>query len=159
MAEALLDKLRDIHLPEGISGWPRTFAWAILVIIFFILLIRIGLMMYRYWQRGSAKREALSLLLSYQKDYEQDENSAKAAALISQLLRRVALVYFGREKVAGLKNDDWIDFLTKTSRTLSFNDVREQLLVLPYQGQGEPTDLNLLFAYAKTWINQRGRHV
>ena len=73
---------------------------------------------------------------------------------ISELLRRVALVYFPREEVASLKGEAWLTFLSRTSKRIDFNQLRDYLLEFPYQAARE-IDLQPLFYGAKEWIKQR----
>jgi hypothetical protein len=76
------------------------------------------------------------------------------AARISELLKRVALVYFPRSRVASLQGEAWIDFLSHTGKKLDFNAVRDELIEAPYQPNSS-CDLNLLFKISRLWITQR----
>lgn len=152
--EDLLAKLRDIHLPLPISWWPPAPGWYVLAVMALIalgVLIVIGM---RIRTRNAARREALILLNQYQESYLKEGNCSLCCKNISELLRRVALVYYPREKVAGLKGQAWLDFLNQSSRHLDFNSVRELLEVFPYQAQSQG-DLEPLFLIARNWIRQR----
>ncbi|MDI9819646.1 MULTISPECIES: DUF4381 domain-containing protein [unclassified Legionella] len=151
----LLEKLHDIHLPEPISWWPLAPGWYALILSAILvvgLLIHWG---YRYYRQGRARREALQLLNCYWQAYQRGENSQQSSSRISELLRRVALVYFPRQQVAGLQGSDWIKFLNSTGKGVDFNTVKHCLLELPYQ-EAKSVDLKPLFSCAKAWIRQRG---
>ncbi|KTD18034.1 DUF4381 domain-containing protein [Legionella jordanis] len=156
MAEAqLLKKLHDIHLPEQVGWWPLAPGWYVLIILFLILL-GYGLYGWQKRRRNSRpKREALSLLENYRLHYLQNKNSQLTSMKISELLRRVALVYYPREEVAGLRGQSWIDFLNSSSKHLDFNPVSHLLLELPYQ-PNKDIELEPLFQLARAWIRQRG---
>ncbi|MCE3045065.1 DUF4381 domain-containing protein [Legionella sp. 16cNR16C] len=152
-----LENLRDIHLPEAIGWWPLAPGWYILLIL--VLLLFAGGLYYfiEYQKNSKPKRHALKLLAQYQEEYQRSGNSQLASSRVSELLKRVALVYFSRETVASLQGEEWINFLNQTGRKLNFNAVRQLLLELPYQPSTSQVSLAPLFARAKTWIKQRGK--
>lgn len=149
-----LAKLRDIHLPEPVGWWPLAPGWYLLAILSIVSLITIIFFLWRYYSNGRARRHALSLLATFQQQYERDANSQLSAARVSELLKRVALVYFPREKVAGLQGESWILFLNTTATGLDFNSVRKELLEVPYHSM-RSGDLDALFIIARAWISQR----
>jgi hypothetical protein len=147
-----LQSLHDIRLPEAISWWPLAWGWyflALLAIFFIVLSSYLGV---RHYRHGRARREALQLLAHYEQNYIQEKNSQISSAHISELLRRVALVYFPREQVASLKQDAWLEFLNSTSKNRVFAAVSDSLLHVPYQ-----TKQNDIFLSARAWIKERGR--
>jgi hypothetical protein len=151
-----LAKLHDIHLPDPIGWWPMAAGWYLLIIL---ALVSAALLIYslrRFYEHGRAKREALLLLRHYEQDYQRGADSQLISMKISELLRRVALAYFPRAEVAGLKGKAWLDFLTRTSKGIDFKAISDYLLTLPYQPAKE-IDLELLFCTAKRWIRQRGK--
>lgn len=149
-----LAKLRDIQLPEPISWWPMAPGWYFLILFVVLSVIFLLYILCRRYVRGRAKREALQLLANYNQAYQQDGNSQLSSTDISELLRRVALVYFPREMVAGLQGEAWLAFLNKTAKGIDFNSVRTCLLEAPYQ-TGKNMDLKPLFICAEKWIKQR----
>lgn len=149
-----LAQLRDIHLPDAVGWWPLAPGWYVLAITIIIVFLLLGFFLTRHYVRGRARRQALRLLSSFQQQYEKEANSQSGAARISELLKRVALIYFPREQVAGLQGDPWITFLDSTAKGVDFKSMRVELLEVPYQ----PTtkcDLHRLFNMARTWISQR----
>lgn len=149
-----LAQLKDLHLPEPISWWPLAPGWYGLILLSLFVLISL-----LYWVRqrvrhARPKREALLLLVSYKKAYEKDPNSQLMSAQLSELLKRVALVYYPREKVAGLQGAAWIEFLNSTSRGIDFNAVADLLLEAPFKGE-ETASLYPLISRVERWIKQR----
>ncbi len=150
-----LAQLRDIHLPPPISWWPPAPGWWILAIFLCLL---IAFLIYHGYQRynfARAKKQALKLLRDYQQQYARDHDGAIASASISELLRRVALVYYPRAQVASLHGEAWLSFLNQTSSQLDFNEVKELLLDAPFMPNHQ-LNLQPLFQIAKHWIKQRG---
>ncbi|WP_019215838.1 DUF4381 domain-containing protein [Legionella tunisiensis] len=149
-----LAKLRDIQLPDPIGWWPMAPGWYFLIVLIALSVIFLLYIFRRNYIRGRAKREALQLLAHYHQTYQHAGNSQLGSMEISELLRRVALVYFPREMVAGLQGEAWLAFLNETAKGIDFNAVRTCLLEAPYQ-PGKNMDLNPLFSCAEKWIKQR----
>ena len=149
-----LANLRDVHLPAPIGYWPWAYGWTITG---FLLLIAGGVLFFflkRHYLNTRAKRQALKLLNTYQQQYVAATNTQVTAARISELLKRVALAYFPRSRVASLQGDQWLVFLNETGRGVDFTTVSEELLYLPYQ-PSKTHDLNALFDISRQWISQR----
>ncbi len=149
-----LAQLRDIHLPASIGWWPCAPGWYLLATIFILAFLITVFFLCRYHVNGRARREGLRLLTTYLQQYQRDANSQCIAARLSELLKRVALVYFPRDKVASLQGKAWIAFLNNTSKGLDFTLVERELLEAPYQAMMD-CDLQRLFDLARSWIRQR----
>lgn len=155
MAEVdALAQLKDIHLPATVGWWPLAPGWYVVLILFFLLLGFITFVCYRRYLNARAKKQALALLQSYVHQYEKDRNTQLASTRISELLRRVALVYFPREQVASIHGQEWINFLNKTSKGVDFEAVKTMLLDSPFK-PNEQINLNPLITQATLWIKQR----
>ena len=148
-----MEQLRDIHLPEPIGWWPLAFGWYLLAFVVLVLVIIAIGYAYQLQRRGRAKREALRHLADYERQYLQNKDARLVSAQISELLKRVALVYFPRSRVAGLTGTAWIDFLNSTAKNSDFG---VYLVELPYQSDAPQVDISPLFLNAKAWIKQRG---
>lgn len=150
-----LAQLRDIHLPEAVSWWPLAPGWyALLIGLVFTLLVFI-IWIWHLYNRGRAKRNALVLLKNYYHQYKRDGNTQRASARVSELLKRVALVYYPRENVASLQGKNWIIFLNAQAKNIDFTHVQDELLVLPYVPSVPERSLNLFFELSTKWIKQR----
>jgi hypothetical protein len=156
MAESqVLAKLHDIQLPAPIGWWPLAPGWYLLLLLSLVLLTLLLYLAHRFYVNGRAKRRALQLLTDYEREFQHHRNSQLASMNVSELLRRVALVYFSREEVASLRDEAWLAFLNKTAKGININQLRVYLVELPYQ-PAKDIDLEPLFRCAKTWIKQRG---
>jgi hypothetical protein len=175
MVNALkLAALRDVHLPSPQSWWPLAPAWYILVILVLMSVITGIILIRRHHQHGRFKRQALRLLASYQ---QQPINNQISCANISELLKRVALVYYPRQQVAGLQGEAWLNFLNNSAKGVNFNSVKILLLERPFQhpqasrhpervflregppitDEPLPDDLAPLFKCALLWIKKQGK--
>jgi hypothetical protein len=151
-----LAQLKDIHLPDAIGWWPLAPGWYAIITLIILLIIVLATYAYRRHRYALAKKQALMLLANYQEDYEKEQNTPASSAQISELLRRVALVYYPRTEVASLHGDAWLQFLNQTSKGIDFNAVRTLLLDAPFRAADTNIDLSPLFTHAKLWIKQRG---
>lgn len=150
-----LAQLRDIHLPEPIGWWPLAPGWYVVALLLLIAAYALVFFIRKYYLNGRAKRHALRLLASYQQQYLRDGNGQLTSARVSELLKRVALIYFPRKRVASLQGKSWIAFLNETAKHVDFNQIQLELLELPYHTRSQGNNLILLFSLAKSWIRQR----
>ena len=151
-----LAALQDIHLPPAIGAWPWAPGWYLGLACGFTACLVAIIVLHRHYINGRAKRAALCLLSLYQAQHQQAPNSQQTTALISELLRRVALAYYPRTRVAGLMGEAWVVFLNSTVKRVNFDAVHQQLLEAPYQPP-QSCDLKPLFDITRQWIKGQGR--
>lgn len=150
--------LHPLHQPTAIAWFPAAPGYLILFALILFLLLAFSFYRYQYQKKNQAKNQALALLKNYQAAYQKTGDSQHSSIQISALLRRVALIYHGRQAVAGLEGEAWIQFLCQYSKNLDFQGIKTYLLDLPFQPKrAEPLDA--LFKIAAAWIQQRGRYV
>lgn len=152
--EHALAQLRDIHLPAPIGLWPLAVGWVVLAALLFLVFFMVTWFAIRHYHAQRGRRQALSVLARYQQENQRQPNSQLSAARVSELLKRVALLYYPRTEVASLQGDAWVDFLNKTANNLDFNTVRILLIERPYQPP-QSDDITPLFIMAQLWIQQR----
>ncbi|KTD76360.1 DUF4381 domain-containing protein [Legionella waltersii] len=150
-----LAQLKDIHLPDPVGWWPLAPGWYVLVVI--ALLFFFGLFVYLMKRHVNSlpKKQALRLLQNYKEQYAKDKNAQLASARVSELLKRVALVYYPRMDVASMHGDTWIQFLNKTAKGVDFKPVNTMLSETPFK-QSETINVQPLIVRAEKWIKQRG---
>ena len=167
-ANPMLAQMKDIVLPPEVPAWPPApWVWAVALLLVLILATAIW-----FWRKRRAARqawlqprdEALSLLGSLSPTTEQ------FALELSALLKRAALSYFPRAKVASLTGAAWTDFLNQ--RLPGYSQGNFSLL---QQSAYQPApmakaDAEALKALAEQWlialpqtakatINQTSRHM
>lgn len=147
--------LKDIHLPMPVGFWPLAPGWYLLMVLVFMLGFSLLYFGYRKTAHARPRKQALALLKQYQSLYEKDKNSQLICSRVSELIRRVALVYYPREQVAGLHGDAWIAFLNETAKGVDFKPVQYLLLELPFK-PSQDVNLEPLFTQTIIWIKQRG---
>jgi hypothetical protein len=151
-----LVNLRDLALPPPAAWWPPAPGWWVLLAgiaaIGVILLLR-ALASYRAnAYRRAADRELAALQSALDRgaaDY------GLAAAQVSQVLKRAALVAFPREVVAPLSGAAWLRFLDQTGGTTAFRNGAGRALtegIFRQSHRNAPAELGPLVAAARLWL-------
>ena len=148
-----LSGLRDIHTPEALSTfWPPALGWWLLLLL--ILLTPIILYFIHFYRLRSAKLYALKQLEILEQTAKAD--AGRYAEEVSKLLRRIALLRFGKDEVASLAEREWVDFLIKTG-DLHLNKKLIDLFAYAPYAKGQvfaPESLAELKKAALAWINK-----
>ncbi|MET1254216.1 DUF4381 domain-containing protein [Aliikangiella maris] len=132
-----LDQLRDIHLPAAVDPWQLAPGWWIiisLIIIGLIMaitkLIRKRRQLNRYLKPAAIELEQLAALPA--------ENLS--VIKVSELIKRVCLVFYPAEKIALLNGKDWVTFINQQTGSAVFDEQIERLFSqVIYQPQ-QPID-------------------
>ena len=104
--------LRDIHVPDPVSGWPPALGWWLLVGL--VIAIVAGALVWRHWRRrGLLRRTALAELARVREAFRAHGDAHRLSRELSVLLRRVCVARFPRQEAAGLAGDAWLAFLDR----------------------------------------------
>ena len=144
-----LPELRDIHLPEEVSFWPIGYGWWVILIAISATLIL--LKMWSYLRRKSKKLYALRQLKKLE-----GKNSVKAAARVSEILRRICIYKY--PQAVSLSGDEWINFLTNQGKINLEDNIKDILINAPYMPNDLPdfavNDMAKLYSFCKSWIGE-----
>jgi Domain of unknown function (DUF4381) len=152
-----LAALRDIQLPAPVSGWPPAPGWWALSALTLAALAVGGAWLWRLWRRGSARRSALAEIHRLADAYRSQGTATDLAANLSVLLRRLALVRFPHERVAGLTGEDWLAFLDRTGGGERFTRGAGRVLATAPYARTSDVDAESLLDLAGDWIRHRRR--
>lgn len=142
--------LRDIHLPEPISGWPPAPGWWLLLFGVPMVLALLA-WLWRWLRRKTPKKLALRELEAIAASDAETREKIRRLAI---LLRRTALSVYPREEVASLVGADWLAFLDQPMQGKGFSEGAGRLLLdAPYRRE-VPDDLAPLFALCREWIKR-----
>jgi len=120
-------QLRDIHLPDVTLWWPPAPGWWLLVVGLPLLIS--GLVFLRRWiKHQSAKKRSLIEFRQIIRNFEDQQDSGLLVSRVSTLLRRILMTYQGRDQVAGIAGERWIDELNDLVVERCFSDEQERLL-------------------------------
>ncbi len=151
--------LRDIHWPSAVDWWPLALGWWGVITISIAGLVLLGILLTRWWQRRQQRihleaqqTTVLNELSMIRQQFQTEQDAALACASLSQLLRRLCLLYFPRIEFASLHGEPWLAFLQHKQawkgKCISL------LLTLPYQPQGTASqqDIDRLLTDAEDWM-------
>jgi len=146
--------LRDIHLPEAIGWWPLAIGWWLLPVVIFLCVFAVYqfLKHKKQAERRAYRKMALKELQSIKSAFKDNENSVELIRAISALLRRIALSYLPREKIASLTGEQWIQQLNQLSSQHVFShEIGNLLEKAPYMAQIQ-FESNELIQLCDEWI-------
>ncbi|NND92333.1 MAG: DUF4381 domain-containing protein [Granulosicoccus sp.] len=155
--QALLEQLRPVQLPD-VSAWPAPGWWLVMA-----CLLLLTFLLYRRYQRYRATRwlrEARDELRRIRRQV-QHQPVRTMLADCSRLARRVLLASHGREAVASLHGEAWLQALDQVcQRPLFAGGVGRLLESGPYQrtSQLSQDDLESLFDAIEELIGAAGRY-
>ncbi|HEV7325171.1 MAG TPA: DUF4381 domain-containing protein [Bosea sp. (in: a-proteobacteria)] len=149
-----LANLADLALPEPISFWPPAAGvWIVGATVAAMLAVAgwRALRRYRadaYLRRATAEIDALT------------GDDARTPEAISAILKRAAIIAYGRREVAALTGPGWTAFITQTTLAgVQTTDLTTRLAGLFGPDAAPPsTGMSALAAQARAWLSgQRGR--
>jgi hypothetical protein len=142
-----LDRLHDIVLPAPAPWWPPAPAWYVLGGLLAIFLITLSWALFAWWQRNAYRREALAELA----ELEPKASQAETLAAVAELVKRVALAVYPRDRVASLTGDSWLSFLDASAGTSDFQRGAGANLESAYSPSNHPASPELFHA-VRHWI-------
>lgn len=152
-----LAQLNDIQLPDPIGWWPMAFAWWILLLSVFSILI--GIIWHtvdtrrRHHYRRQAQQEITQIMRA-------DTPAQQKIELINQVLKRTAITAYNRRDVAQLSAKSWLDFLKSKASYIEQPANLLDIYQLSFKPIASDDALQPLLetwqAYAQKWI--KGHH-
>ena len=138
-----LTGLKGLHYPAIPNWWPLSYGWY--VILFCIFLISI-LIVYK-------KRTSPLVYTSREIKKIYKISSEKQLKALSQLLKRVAMLCYGREKIAPLSEKSWQEFLLASAPGILSEKQTNLLAYAIYNPHPESPD-KTLFTACQKWIEK-----
>lgn len=155
--------LRDIVLPEPIAYTPATPAWLFLALLLLFVLMWCGWRRLRAWQADAYRRDALEELAILERALADDEVRPDALAALAPLVKRTALSFESRDRVAGLYGDAWLRFLDEVGPAPQFLDgpgrFLEQIAFWPPSRRAaiSEEEARALFGAVDAWVRAHRR--
>nr|WP_010130584.1 DUF4381 domain-containing protein [Microbulbifer agarilyticus] len=153
--QQLLEQLKDIQEPAPIGWWPLAPGWwmlagALIALLFGAFWLFSYLRRQRQQKQYRVEGEHLLKVL--------DLNQPRAVESINVLLKRVAVVTFGRALSGPLTGEHWIAFLESTATAPMPESARRALLESLYSAREPSNDaLEDLRGYAIQWVRKHQR--
>jgi len=148
IAEASLDNLHDIIIPDAVGYLPPAPGWYVLGLLVLALLSHFSVGFYKRYEKSLYRREALDELGSY------EEQGKDETLHLLTLAKRVAIIAYGREEIAKLSGDSWWDFMEQHSKAKVSKELRVQIANLLYDKAYEPNsvDYSAIKEFVTLWI-------
>ncbi len=105
----LLEQLRDIHLPDGVSWWPLAIGWWIVIAIIITVIVLLIAKTIVSKRRQRFARYALIELDQIKRNADNDW-----LMQTHHIMRRASLCYFPKSQVAVMENRHWVTLLYQT---------------------------------------------
>lgn len=135
--------LRDIRGLDPVSWWPPAVGWWVLaatVLLILAALAAVWVWRRRVWVRAQ-QRDARRRLRALRRRVGRGE-AMDPAGTFSGLLRRVAMLRYGRAACAGLSGEAWLDWLsTHDPGGFDWRTEGRMLLEAPYAPGHLPVDV------------------
>ena len=150
-----LAQLRDIHLPDPVSGWPPALAWWLLLVLGIIVIAALLRYLLQRYRARAYRRAAKSELRQIHEAWQQQQDDSNYLQQLNCILKRVALQSFPATDVAGLNGDSWCGFLDQQwhrSPPTGFTDTGLALAV--YSPAQSHCDIEAIHSLAVSWLQQ-----
>lgn len=153
-------QLRDIHVPDPIGWWPLAPGWWLLIVLSLLAVAALMWWWHQQRQRRIPVQAALTELERIEQAYQGD--TQQLVRELSGVLRRIAIGFYGRHRVAGLSGERWLRFLDEqgeSSPAIFTRQFQTELTELPYRRVAD-ADVKQLIQAIRRWTKQQGgRHV
>lgn len=144
-----LDRLHDLVTPLPVSSWPPAPGWFVVGTLGLVLLIVCTWTVGVRWSRNRYRREALRMLNRY-------AASADNLPAVAELVKRVSLAAYPRDRVAALTGLAWQQFLDETGGRPVFTtgpgQLLESSLYLQSSAPLAEQDWQAILAAVRYWI-------
>ncbi|ADE11083.1 DUF4381 domain-containing protein [Sideroxydans lithotrophicus] len=127
MNDEFLKQLAPPHAPPPPGWWPLAPGWWALAAL--VLMIAAAAI---YWYRRKPNRLRRAALRELRQLQMHAHDDAHLASALQDLLRRYAIAAYGREQVAHLSGNDWLDFLIAHGGNTLAGEAGESLLRAAY---------------------------
>jgi hypothetical protein len=146
-----LDRLHDIATPPPVPWWPPAPGWFVVAGIALAVLGSVAWAEIARWRRNRYRREAILEL----DRITRDPSASSSLTHVAELVKRVALAAFPRDRVAALTGDAWLAFLDATDGTDAFTRGAGRVLkeaAYREDAPGDPAEILNLTGVVRHWI-------
>lgn len=152
LQESDLTAIGPILEPNPVIFTFETIGWAILAVMLFLILVVLLFKQYRKYFKNKYRRDALQKLHSLVSNKEQNFVQINK---ILVLLKQVAIITFGREKVAVIYGDEWYSFLESTCENTKFTNYSTVFSNAVYESENATSnDFETIVQLTKNWIKK-----
>ena len=148
IADASLNNLHDIMLPDAVGFFPLAPGWYIVLLLFLSLLFHLAYTRYKQYKADQYKRDALVELDQFQ------VKSKENTITLLLLAKRVGISAYGRDTIAKLHEDAWWDFIERHSQAKVDAALRKEIQTLLYKEDNtfDESAFDAVLSFVTQWI-------
>ena len=111
-----LSGLKGLHIPQQPDVFPLAYGWWLALIIGFLFAVILFFLIVSFWQ------SRCNLVLKELRQIKKVKDTRRLLIELNDLAKRLAICKLGREKIALLYGQKWIDFLNSGKRKIFSQD-------------------------------------
>ena len=111
-----LSGLKGLHIPQQPDVFPFAYGWWIALIIGFLFAVILFFLIVSFWQ------SRCNLVLKELRQIKKVKDTRRLLIELNDLAKRLAICKLGREKIALLYGQKWVDFLNSGKRKIFSQD-------------------------------------
>lgn len=145
--------LGPLYEPDAVRFSFETPGWYVLGIFLLLVATFLFFSWLKRYRKNAYRREALKALIEIEQN-SQNQNEANQLNDALVLLKLVAMETFGRQLVAQLYGNDWLEFLESKGKDTPFTDYKQHIANTLYDAiEVELKETVALIALSKRWIS------
>jgi len=142
----------NILEPDPLPFTFETIGWKILAVVLLVIALLAFFKWLKLYQKNKYRRVSIKKLQFIESGNTQSQYKINQLNII---LKQVAIVTFGREKVAELYGDDWLLFLDSKYKKSEFVNYSSNFSdAIYYNKEVDESTLKSIYITTKTWINE-----
>ena len=111
-----LSGLKGLHIPQQPDVFPLAYGWWLALIIGFLFTVILFFLIVSFWQ------SRCNLVLKELRQIKKVKDTRRLLIELNDLAKRLAICKLGREKIALLYGQKWVDFLNSGKRKIFSQD-------------------------------------
>ena len=144
--------LGPLYEPDAVQFSFETPGWYLLAGLLLLFVVLLFFTWFRHYRQNAYRRDALKTITRIEQ-HSQNQNEANQINDILVLLKFVAIEAFGRQQVAQLYGDDWLEFLESTGKNTPFTDYGQHIANILYDTISvDMKETKVLIEFSKKWI-------
>ena len=144
--------LGPLYEPDAVRFSFETPGWYVLCLLFVLVAIFLFFRWLKRYRKNEYRRNALKSIASIEQN-SQSQHEAYQLNDIWVLLKLVAIEAFGRQQVAQLYGNDWLEFLESKGKNTPFTDYKQHIANSLYEPISvDPKEIKALIELSKQWI-------
>ena len=145
--------LGPLYEPDAVRFSFETQGWYLLCLFLLLVATFLFFKWLKRYRKNGYRRDALKTIASIEQN-SQSQHEAYQLNDIWVLLKLVAIEAFGRQQVAQLYGNDWLEFLESKGKNTPFTDYKQHISNTIYEPISvDQKEAKALIEISKLWIS------